>query len=228
MNIVIYQRFCLTTGWVNKCFFIVTYRPESVKMRSWKAKALSIITSADASDLCDFNTEEKALDGSCCMMIRWFVNHLFGAIYALQQRQCMTGFSHFVTVKWSFQKSILIYFPALSFLCACVSLCTVMDRSGRYSMTPRGALPRSVSDESPGRWQGVITERKTQRYKKSKRDKEDWCLSSRHTCENMPMTLSPFGPLSFILSPLSYFLLSSSSLLLSSLHLWHLTLINPI
>lgn len=41
-----------------------------------------------------------------------------------------------------------------------------MDRSGRYSMNPRGALPLSVSDESPGRWQGVITERKTARYKK--------------------------------------------------------------
>lgn len=33
-------------------------------------------------------------------------------------------------------------------------------------MNPRGALPLSVSDESPGRWQGVITERKTARYKK--------------------------------------------------------------
>lgn len=54
-----------------------------------------------------------------------------------------------------------------------VSLCAVVDRSGRYSMNPRGALPRSVSDESPGRWQGVITERKTPRYKKSQGDKED-------------------------------------------------------
>lgn len=67
----------------------------------------------------------------------------------------------------------IIYFPAPLFLCACVSLCSVMDRSGEYSMKPRGALPRSVSDESPGRWQGVITEGKTQRYKKSKRDKDD-------------------------------------------------------
>ncbi len=123
--------------------------------------------------------------------------------YALQQRQCMIGYSHFVTVKWISEKSIIIYFPALLFLSARVSLCTVMDRSGRYSMNPRGALPRSVSDESPGRWQGVITEGKTPRYKKSKRDKEDWCLSSGHTCENMPMTLSPLGPLSFFLSPLT-------------------------
>lgn len=42
-------------------------------------------------------------------------------------------------------------------------------------MNPRGALPLSVSDESPGRWQGVITERNTEVYKKKKseRDKED-------------------------------------------------------
>lgn len=33
-------------------------------------------------------------------------------------------------------------------------------------MNPRGALPLSVSDESPGRWQGVITERNTEVYKK--------------------------------------------------------------
>lgn len=152
----------------------------------------------------------KALAGNCYMMIRWFVNHLFVVFYALHQRLCMIGYSHFVPVKWSFQKSIIIYFPALSFLCAYVLLCTI-DRSGRYSMNPRGALPQSVSDESPGRWQQVITERKTLRYKKSKRDKEDWCLSSRHTCENMPMTLSPFCPLSVLVSSLSYFLLSTSS-----------------
>ena len=35
-------------------------------------------------------------------------------------------------------------------------------------MNPRGALLLSVSDESPGWWQEVITERKTLRYRKKK------------------------------------------------------------
>lgn len=39
-------------------------------------------------------------------------------------------------------------------------------------MNPRGALPLSDSDESPGRWQGVITERKTPRYKIKKNLRE--------------------------------------------------------
>lgn len=47
-----------------------------------------------------------------------------------------------------------------------VSFCTLAEHRGRYSMNPRGALPLSVSDESPGRWQGVITERNTEVYKK--------------------------------------------------------------
>lgn len=44
--------------------------------------------------------------------------------------------------------------------------CAVVNRSGRHSMNPRGALLLSVSDESPGRCQGVITERKTLIQKK--------------------------------------------------------------
>lgn len=39
-------------------------------------------------------------------------------------------------------------------------LCTVMDCSGRYSMNPRGALLQSISDESPGRWQGLLQREK--------------------------------------------------------------------
>lgn len=90
----------------------------------------------------------------------------------------------------------------------CVSFCTVVNRSGRHLMNPRGALPLSVSDESPSGWQEVITERKTLWYiykKTSKRDKEDWCPSSGHTCENMPMTLSPLRCLSVLLPLLSIF-----------------------
>lgn len=58
------------------------------------------------------------------------------------------------------KRSIIIYFPAPWFLCTSVSFCMVVNLSSRHRMNPRGVLPLGVSDESPGRWQGVITERK--------------------------------------------------------------------
>lgn len=119
----------------------------------------------------------------------------------------MIGYPHFVTVKWICEEHNNLFSSSLIPLR--VSLCTVMDCSGRYSMNPRGALWRSVSDESPGRWQGVITERKTLRYKKSKRDKEDWYLSSGHTWKHASDSITVWSSLFFAL-PTLYFPLSAS------------------
>lgn len=174
------------------------------------------------------NTEEWVLDGSCCNRH----SSLCCFFYALQQRQCLMGYSHIVTVKWISEKSIIIYIPVCLFHCTCVSLCAVADRSGMYSMNPRGALPRSVSDESPGRWQGVITERKTPRYKKNLEEIKKIDASPAgtrgKTCQWLHHLL---GLLSFLLSLLSITFswlpsISASPLLLhfflSSLHPWHL------
>lgn len=46
-----------------------------------------------------------------------------------------------------------------------------------------------------------------EKHRCKKGDKEDWCLSSEHTCENMPMTPSPLR--SFLVLTL-HFLLSTS------------------
>lgn len=91
---------------------------------------------------------------------------------SLQQRQCLIGSAHFVTVKRISDKSVIIYFPSLLFLRVHVSLCPVMDRSGRYSVKPRGAPPPSVSDESPGRWQGLLQGEKHRDIKNLKEIKE--------------------------------------------------------
>lgn len=166
------------------------------------------ITSSSARDP---NAEEWVMGASFCARQSSLLLFFHAPQRRLQRRRCMGGYSHLVTVKWIFVAELnnLFSSPLVPFVRACRYVPLWIVVAGTL-WTPAELCSQSVSDESPGRWQGVITQRKTQRYENSKRDREDWYLSRGHTCENMPMTLSPLGTLSSLALPSLYSPLTAS------------------